>query len=470
MIADIKEKLWGMLKEKEVSLVMLLDNEGHILWHKGREIYGNHISMGDGFSRSLIEKALQNQVPVEREGELLCLNKNNLPGSAMRWQIKSILVLPLANEYMLYLDSGNKETFSAGDRAVFKVIGSLLGDAIAKIKFAEAAKGGITGSSEAMKKIRGLVEKFAMRDEPILLRGETGCGKNHIAELIHAYSGCKVPLVVVNTPTIPENLFESELFGHKKGGFSDAIADKKGLISEAEKGILFFDEIAEIPLSVQAKLLQFVETHKYRIIGDPKEYAANVRIIAASNRQLKDEKTFRADLYFRLSALQIDLPPLRERQEDIRQLIEENIDLLSGKTPTQKFWDVMLHHDWPGNVRELLQVLKRAGIMLDGNEIGAEVATIIDRKYEAEQLLAAGLIRQISNQIADGKSFWNTAWKAFINRDLSRFDMKNFLTLHYNQQAHSLKKLAKYLHVSDSEYSRFVSSLHRHQIHPGKEL
>jgi DNA-binding NtrC family response regulator len=296
-------------------------------------------------------------------------------------------------------------------------------------------------------------------------------GKNHIAELIHRFSGRKGPFTIVHTPSIPETLFESEVFGHKKGAFTGAGEDKKGLVAEAEGGTLFFDEIAEIPVTFQAKLLQFIETQKYRVLGDPKERQAGVRIVAASNRDLEGEikeKRFREDLYYRLSVLPVEIPPLRDRKEDIRAIVMENEGHLRGNPIAEGFWDTVLAHHWPGNVRELIHVVKRAGIQLEGPVTGKDIDSIIHhRKGKPEE--TESLTEPIRREIASGVSFWDSAWKYFLNRDLSRREMTAFLERYYLESGGNLKSMSKLLNIEEKDYPRFISALHKYHIHPGKQ-
>lgn len=472
MIESIKAKLWDLLKEKQVSLAMLYDREGRILWHKGRKIKGKTIHEGEGFSKSCIEKTIQNHSPVEQADVVITLSGDGLPQSARILYVKSLIVQPVTPNVFLYVDSGIKESFSSSDLEVFKVMGHLLGEMIDNIKKRQQDIGGISGTSEAIQKIRELVIKYSLEEEPVLLLGETGVGKNHIAELIHRFSGRKGPFTIVHTPSIPESLFESELFGHKKGAFTGASDTKKGLAEEAEGGTLFFDEIAEVPISFQAKLLQFIETKKYRVLGDSKEKTADVRILAASNRSLEQEtreKRFRDDLFYRLNVLPIEIPPLRTRKEDIRALVKENEIHLRGKSIGEEFWQVVLDHDWPGNVRELIHVIKRAGIQLKNPVMGKEIETIIFHhpREKAEEETGSS-IEHLREEIRSGKTFWETAWKLFLNRDISRRDLHGFLEKYYIESDKNLKIMSRQLNIDEKDYPRFISALHKYDIHPGK--
>jgi len=213
----------------------------------------------------------------------------------------------------------------------------------------------------------------------VLLQGESGTGKDLVAKAIHYQSNrAQRPFIAINCAALPGALIESELFGYEKGAFTDAKARKEGLFEQAEGGTLFLDEIGEVELSLQAKLLRVLEESAFRRVGGLKDIAFDARIIAASNRDLKTESEagkFRLDLYYRLSVIQIDIPPLRERGEDVMVLAEHYID--SFAKTLRKHVDGIAPdvatafrlYDWPGNVRELRNVIERASILEDGNLI-----------------------------------------------------------------------------------------------------
>ncbi len=233
----------------------------------------------------------------------------------------------------------------------------------------------ILGSSEPMKRVRNIAEKAMESDAPILITGETGVGKGLLAKLIHTSSRRKEkPFIGINCASIPENLLESELFGFRKGAFTGADHNKKGLLEEVGDGTLFLDEIGEMPLQLQAKLLHVLDDGAFRPLGGTKSLCFRGRIIAATNvkpQHLIDGKDFRADLYYRLSVLTIDIPPLRDRPEDILPLAERlyhELALDMGKHQTDL--PMMLARQlqqqaWPGNVRQLRNYLERA-LILDG--------------------------------------------------------------------------------------------------------
>ncbi|MCP5054095.1 MAG: sigma-54 factor interaction domain-containing protein, partial [bacterium] len=210
------------LKEKSVSLAMIYDIHGNILWHKGRPVTGKTVAEGGGFSRSLIQKSFTSDEVLDRNGLIMNSGDGYTTDSISYLHIKSLIIRRVHNGYFLYIDSGIKESFSAPDCESFKVLGELLGNSICWVKESEAGAAGITGTSKLVKNIREQVVTYSMTDEPILLTGEAGTGKNHIAQLIHNCSGRSNKFKLIHTPGIPENLFESEMFGYKEGAFTDA--------------------------------------------------------------------------------------------------------------------------------------------------------------------------------------------------------------------------------------------------------
>ncbi len=470
MIESVKNKIWDILKGKEVSLAMLYDREGQILWHRGRDIKGQTIMDGRGFSRSCAEAARQ-QGAAREDGVAITRTVGDLPDSARLLYVKNVMVVPAGRSLFLYVDGGVKAGFSPGDAEVIAAMGSMLGETIDRFKDGSGPSGNIAGNSPAAQGLRDLVAMYALEEEPVLLLGETGVGKNHVADLIHRLSGRVGPLVVVHTPNIPADLFENELFGHVRGAYTHAEERKKGLIEEADQGTVFLDEIAEIPLSLQGKLLRFIESGCFRVLGDVKEITASVRVIAASNRDLAAEVKrggFRKDLFFRLNVLPLHIPSLRERRVDIPSLVHENERLLRGKKLGPAAWQALADHDWPGNIRELLHVLARAGIVLAGPVIGAEIGQLLQDGLEEKELPdgAAGIDWRA--EISSGKSFWETVWEAFIRRDLNREQVRLFLISVFSECEQNLKTMAAKLNVRDSEYPRFISMLHRYAIHPKK--
>ena len=243
----------------------------------------------------------------------------------------------------------------------------------------------IVGESAAMKKMLGLAAKVAESEvSSVLLQGESGTGKDLVAKAIHYGSQrSERPFVAVNCAALPATLIESELFGYEKGAFTDAKARKEGLFEQAEGGTLLLDEIGELELSLQAKLLRVLEEGAFRRVGGLRDIPLDVRVLAASNRDLKTESEagrFRLDLYYRLSIIQIDIPPLRERGDDVLLLSQHYIDTIGarlkrGQKVTRLSAEatvVFRKYRWPGNVRELRNVIERALILEDSDEITTE--------------------------------------------------------------------------------------------------
>lgn len=232
---------------------------------------------------------------------------------------------------------------------------------------------GIIGKSPYMLEIFSLIQNIAQHFSSVLITGETGTGKELVARAIHRMSGTKNrKFVVCDCVAVPENLFESELFGYVKGAFTGADRDKKGLFETADKGIIFLDEIGEIPVSIQAKLLRVLEQRQFRPLGSNETRSVNVRVLAATSKDLRDgiEKgTFREDLFHRLNKVEIFLHPLRKRTEDIPLLVRHFVNLNSKelskdlKGISREVQKLFHKYPWPGNVRELENVLERASIL-----------------------------------------------------------------------------------------------------------
>lgn len=247
------------------------------------------------------------------------------------------------------------------------------GSAVVPVR--ESAFDTVLGHSRGLQQVIRLARKVAVTDVPVLLTGETGTGKEVFAQAIHHGSTrAKQPFVAINCSAFSKELLESEIFGHKAGAFTGALKDKKGLFEEANHGTIFLDEIGEMAYGLQAKLLRVLETGEYIKVGDTKPTKIDVRIVSATNRNLKEEianSNFREDLYFRLSVFHLHLPPLRERREDIPELATAFLKLFSAKMGKQvKGFDAacqdwMQSYAWPGNVRELRNVIERALIICD---------------------------------------------------------------------------------------------------------
>jgi len=231
-------------------------------------------------------------------------------------------------------------------------------------------------NSSGMQEILRITTRVAMRNATVLITGESGTGKELIAHAVHYNSPRKdKPLITVNCPSIPENLIESELFGHVKGAFTGAIKDRKGRFEQADGGSILLDEIGDLREDLQVKLLRVLQEHEFQRVGGSDTIKVDVRVIAASNKNLEElvrEKKFREDLYYRLSVIPIRIPPLRERKEDIPYLIDHFISKYGeGRNYAidGKVIDVLRNYSWPGNVRELENIIERILTLATGSEI-----------------------------------------------------------------------------------------------------
>lgn len=240
----------------------------------------------------------------------------------------------------------------------------------------------IIGQSSATKNMVLMIGKVAQAEAPVFLRGESGTGKSLIAETIHKFSKrSQKPFVTINCPSIPSGLLESELFGHEKGSFTSAIRTKEGKFEIADQGTVFLDEIGDLPLDLQVKILRVIQNKEFERVGGLKTIKKDVRIIAATNKDIEKAVTegkFREDLYYRLNVLPVYIPPLRERSEDIGTLAEHFIELYSQREKktfnklSGEVLDLILNYSWPGNIRELENVIERAVILSRGPELKRE--------------------------------------------------------------------------------------------------
>ena len=246
--------------------------------------------------------------------------------------------------------------------------------------------GGIIGDCGAMREVFERIRKVAPTDSTVLIRGESGTGKELVARALHENSPRKdAPVVAVNCAAIPDALIESELFGHEKGAFTGAIAEHRGLLETADGGTLFLDEIGELPAAAQARLLRVLQEGEIRRVGSARARKVNVRLIAATHRDLEGrvaEGLFRSDLYFRLHVIEIQLPPLRDRGDDIAILAEFLLAKICRRLNRARVWltppalAAMKAYRWPGNVRELENAIERAVILCEDGQITADLLAI----------------------------------------------------------------------------------------------
>lgn len=284
----------------------------------------------------------------------------------------------------------------------------------------------MVGESEAMKALRKTIADYATTDVTVLVTGESGTGKDLVAQGLHKARNADEPFVAVNCGAIPQELIASELFGHEKGSFTGAAAKRKGIFERAGNGTVFLDEIGELPLDQQVALLRVIETHMVQRVGGEKEIPVSPRIVAATNKNLEKEVSegnFREDLFFRLMVLPIHVPPLRERQGDIRLLANHFLRQYAAEhgTPTEfsdDALDRLTRYHWPGNVRELKHTVLRASILNRGRAKIDQLPDNFDRppKWEAgtDNLRAGMSIREVE--------------KTLIEKTLEHFDGNKKMT------------------------------------------
>jgi transcriptional regulator with GAF, ATPase, and Fis domain len=287
-------------------------------------------------------------------------------------------------------------------------------------------------ASAAMQLLLATVRRVAVADTPVLLLGETGVGKERIAQLLHAWSPrSRGPFVAVNCAAIPAELFESELFGHERGAFTGAARARRGHFELAHAGTLFLDEIGEVPLALQAKLLRVLQDRRIRPLGGDRELVVDVRVVAATNRDLRSDMEaggFRRDLYYRLGVVELEVPPLRERPQDVRELTERyaahfaaRLGRAVGRIETDAL-AALEGYAWPGNVRELVNVIERAVLLSIGTSITlADLPAAIARPREPdladEALDLDPMVHALANKTVQLPREWlDQPWKQVRER------------------------------------------------------
>jgi transcriptional regulator with PAS, ATPase and Fis domain len=257
----------------------------------------------------------------------------------------------------------------------------------------------IIGESDEIEEAIQMAKKVADSDMSVLLEGETGTGKELFAQAIHQGSNRKNgPFVALNCSAFPKDMLESELFGFKKGAFTGATESKKGLIEEADGGTLFLDEVGEMDIGLQAKLLRFLENKTFTKLGETKERQVDIRVLAASNKDLKkesEEGAFRDDLYYRLAGFKIEIPPLRNRDGDIELLAHFFLQRMNKKVNTiaEDAMQLLKQYSWQGNIRELKNIIERSVILAEGTTITPE---LLPREFHQESSLESGISSESS--------------------------------------------------------------------------
>ena len=341
------------------------------------------------------------------------------------------------------------------------------------------------GVSAAIRNVEEEIEYAARSGAKVLITGESGVGKEVVARLIHSRGTRRAaPLVPINCAGIPDSLLESELFGHVKGSFTDAHRDKAGWLERAHGGTVFMDEIGEMSLRMQALLLRFLETGEIQRVGSDRHVPnLDVRVIAATHRRLINlvqEKSFREDLYYRLNVIHIEVPPLRERREDIVILLKYFLASFGemynipqpdlGSEAVKRFSE----YHWPGNVRELRNVAERLILRCGSSHAdidalardlvrdnsGARTAQRTAKPAEVPQ--SQVLFERI---VKGGASFWSVAYEPFMARDLTRRDIRDLVRLGLEHTRGNYKLLVTTFNMGPEEYKKFLNFLRKYQCH-----
>jgi len=318
----------------------------------------------------------------------------------------------------------------------------------------------LMGESPSMQKVYDVVQQVAKSDTTtVLIEGESGVGKEMIARLIHNYSTrADKPFMDVNCASLPEQLLESELFGHEKGAFTDAKSQKQGLLELANRGTLFLDEIGEMSLTIQVKLLRVLERMVFRRVGGTSDIHVSVRIISATNRELKkevEEHRFRTDLYYRLKVVPVHIPPLRDRKEDLLNFAKYFINIYNKKFNKNfeeidnEAQDTMFNYDWPGNIRELKNSIERivlleegpilkasflpfSGMRSEDSTVGKKLDRIMSQPLPEDGVSLEEIVAELERELiikASEQASWNqsqTARLLNLKRDKLRYRMKGY--------------------------------------------
>jgi DNA-binding NtrC family response regulator len=342
------------------------------------------------------------------------------------------------------------------------------------------------GMSTAIRGVEEEIDHAARSDAKVLITGESGVGKEIVARLIHERGNRRnAPLVTINCAGFPDSLLESELFGHVKGSFTDAHRDKTGWLERAQGGTIFMDEVGEMSLRMQALLLRFLETGEIQRVGsDRRQPSLDVRVIAATHRRLINhiaDKTFREDLYYRLNVIHIEVPPLRERREDVLPLLNYFFQMFGGthqlNVPevSPEALAYLTQYQWPGNVRELRNVAERLVLRSAGRiEVDALPPEVL-RGARATQASPDAAARRTAvvpahqilfdRLINEGASFWSEAYEPFMARDLTRHEIRELVRLGLEHTRGNYKLLVTSFNMPPEDYKKFLNFLRKYQCH-----
>jgi DNA-binding NtrC family response regulator len=341
----------------------------------------------------------------------------------------------------------------------------------------------LVGVSAAIRCVEEEIQHAARCDAKILVTGESGVGKEIVARLIHGGSSrSRGPLVTINCAGFPDSLLESELFGHVKGSFTDAHRDKRGWLEAASGGTIFMDEVGEMSLRMQALLLRFLETGEIQRVGSDRHMPpVDVRVITATHRRLLErvaEKTFREDLYYRLNVVHIEVPPLRDRREDVVVLLNHFLQTFCAtyQVPVPEIApeavSCLTAYQWPGNVRELRNVAERLVLRCSTGRVTIDIlpAEVTRERGAARSAPAAVPVKPVSEVLLEriltnGASFWSEVYEPFMARDLTRHEVRELVRLGLEHTRGNYKMLVAYLNMPPEDYKKFLNFLRKYQCH-----
>ena len=330
--------------------------------------------------------------------------------------------------------------------------------------------------------VREEVEYASRCDAKVLISGESGVGKEIVATQIHAGSERRHhPLVTVNCAALTESLLETELFGHVRGSFTGAFRDRSGVLEQAHRGTVFMDEVAETTPRMQGLLLRFLETGEIQRVGSERTDArVNVRVIAATNRNLVDAvaaKAFRDDLYYRLNVIQIHVPPLRERLEDVPALLSHFLSMFARQyqvphsSLSPDALAVLVSYRWPGNVRELKNVAERLVVRartgaIDVADLPANLLRAEPQRPPVATTPAGSTVDVLYDQIVRGReSFWTAVYAPFMSRDMTRADLRELIRRGLEQTSGNYRLLTDLFNMPATDYKRLLNFLKKHHCH-----
>jgi transcriptional regulator with GAF, ATPase, and Fis domain len=348
------------------------------------------------------------------------------------------------------------------------------------------------GNSPALTELKAEIERVARSDAKVLITGESGAGKEVVARAINAASPrAGQPFVPVNCAGIPETLLESELFGHVKGSFTGAYRDKPGKLEMSDNGTIFLDEIGEMTLRMQGLLLRFLETGEIQKVGAERvAKVTNVRVITATNRNLRDlinQSLFREDLFYRINVIHIVVPPLRERREDIPQLIEHFLDRFMNRTMTTNgnsngngsYFTVvkgisaeamaaLCSYSWPGNVRQVENVIERLVVtgrheVVQMSDLSPEIRTPLQRSSKPQQERRRTVADDLFTKLIDEReSFWTAVYPLFMNREITKGNMRDLIHRGLAEARGNYKIVLRLFNMEPTDYKRFLNFLRKH--------